>query len=168
MPAAQPTTEDDTTAGIETADVCTDSDLVAAARVVGRLARQLDTALSTVDLTMAQHRLLTLLSSRTEGASRLAEKLSVSRPSLTAVVDGLVARGLVERRPHDVDRRRIDHVLTQRGRKLLAAADVAAAARLGEIAKHLDAAGAQQALAGLGAWGAGLDAWREAKRTDRS
>ena len=138
---------------------------VAAAQAVSRLARHLETALAAVDLTMPQYRVLTLLGTRTEGASVLAEKLSVSRPSLTAVVDGLVARGLVERRPHDVDRRRIDHVLTPQGRALLAAADAAGAARLGEIAALVDSRSSQAAWAGLDAWVRALDAYRDAKRS---
>ena len=51
----------------------------------------------------------------------LADKLAVSRPSVTGVVDGLVARGLVPRNPDAADRRRIGVDLTGDGRRLLRA-----------------------------------------------
>ena len=68
-------------------------------RVVARLARQVELALATVDLTLPQYRVLILLGEGKEAASALADKLAVSRPSVTGVVDGLVARGLVQREP---------------------------------------------------------------------
>ena len=66
-------------------------------RVVARLARQVELALTTVDLTLPQYRVLGILDRGPEASSVLAEKLAVSRPSVTGVVDGLVARGLARR-----------------------------------------------------------------------
>jgi len=63
----------------------------------------------------------------------LAKKLAVSRPSVTGVVDGLVARGLVRRDHTEDDRRRIDVGLTDAGRELLAAADSAVEQRMERI-----------------------------------
>ena len=57
----------------------------------------------------------------------------MSRPSVTGVVDGLVARGLVRRDHTDDDRRRIDVGLTDTGRELLAAADAAVEQRMERI-----------------------------------
>ena len=68
-----------------------------------------------------------------EAASVLADKLAVSRPSVTGVVDGLVARGLVRRDHIDDDRRRVDVGLTDAGRMLLAAADAAVEQRTERI-----------------------------------
>ena len=51
---------------------------------------------------------------------------------MTAVVDGLVGRGLVERHHSEDDRRRVSHLLTPSGRQLLAAADEAVEGRLVE------------------------------------
>ncbi len=97
------------------------------------MARQVERAVATVDLTLAQYRVLCVLGDGCEAASRLADKLSVSRPSLTGVVDGLVARGLV-RRDHDPsDRRRIDVGLTDTGRIVLADADAAVDERMERI-----------------------------------
>jgi DNA-binding MarR family transcriptional regulator len=42
----------------------------------------------------------------------------VSMPTITSVVDGLVARGLVEREPEPSDRRRVRLNLTPAGRRL--------------------------------------------------
>jgi DNA-binding MarR family transcriptional regulator len=100
---------------------------------LARLARQVEVAVSTVDLTLAQYRVISILGDGCEAASVLAEKLAVSRPSITGVVDGLVARELVRRDHTDDDRRRIDVGLTDAGRVLLAAADAAVEQRMERI-----------------------------------
>jgi long-chain acyl-CoA synthetase len=133
--------------------------------VGARLARQVEVGLSQVDLTLSQYRTLMFLDEGWAAASVLADHLAVTRPSVTAVVDGLVARGLVERKHHDSDRRRIEHRLTDRGREVLCQADGAVEARLREIAGHLgDDDDAAAAFAGLDLWRQGLDAFRAAKK----
>jgi long-chain acyl-CoA synthetase len=102
------------------------------------MARQVERAVATVDLTLAQYRVLGVLGDGCEAASRLADKLSVSRPSLTGVVDGLVARGLVRRDPGQCDRRRIDVGLTEAGRLVLAQADAAVDERMERIVQLLE------------------------------
>jgi long-chain acyl-CoA synthetase len=94
-------------------------------------------AVTTVNLTLAQYRVMAILGDGCEAASVLAEKLAVSRPSITGVVDGLVARGLVRRDHLDDDRRRVDVGLTDAGRQLLAAADAAVEQRLERIEQLL-------------------------------
>ncbi|MGA2925781.1 MAG: MarR family transcriptional regulator [Solirubrobacteraceae bacterium] len=134
-------------------------------RVVARLARQVELALTTVDLTLPQYRVLGILGGGPEASSVLAEKLAVSRPTVTGVVDGLVARGLA-RRDHDgADRRRIGIELTDDGRRLLVQADTEVERRLHEIAAHLDDAGS--AFAGLGPWLEALNAHRSARHSAR-
>ncbi len=103
---------------------------VASGRVAARLARQVEVGLGQVDLSLPQYRILMFLDEGATVASKLADHLAVSRPTITAVVDGLVARGLVERRPHDQDRRRVGHALTEAGRQLLQEADRSVDARL--------------------------------------
>ncbi len=83
------------------------------------LARQVELALVEVDLSLPQYRILILLDEGKVAASALADRLAVSRPSVTAVVDGLVTRGLVERHHDPADRRRVGHDLTAEGRRLL-------------------------------------------------
>lgn len=129
-------------------------------RTLARLARQVELAATTVDLTLAQYRVLGILGEGREAASKLAEKLAVSRPSVTGVVDGLVTRGLVERSNDDSDRRRVDVQLTDLGRQTLAQVDAEVQRRLDEVAAH----GEEPADALF----AGLDAWRQAFSNYRS
>jgi len=124
-------------------------------------------ALAEVDLTLPQYRILIHLDEGKVVASALADGLSVSRPSITAVVDGLVSRGLVERQHDPDDRRRIGHDLTPEGRALLARADEAVDGRLHEIASLLRARKRLEtdAFKGLESWQAALDALRMAKKS---
>jgi long-chain acyl-CoA synthetase len=134
-------------------------------RVIARLARQVEIALSGSDLSVSQYRLLMLLSKGSTAQSALASGLTVSRPTVTAVVDGLVRRELVQRTHEEVgDRRRVVHVLTECGKRLLAEADAAVQSRLAEIAGHLESPSlVEEALAGLRLWESALDAHRSAR-----
>jgi len=137
------------------------------ARVIARLARQVELALTTVELTLPQYRVLAFLADGNQAASRLAEKLAVSRPSVTGVVDGLVARGLVTRSEDPADRRRVGHELTPGGRQVLETAEAEVQRRLTEIASHRpDRAAA--AFAGLATWQETLDSYRIARRAGRT
>jgi long-chain acyl-CoA synthetase len=135
-------------------------------RGIARLARQLELALATVDLTVSQYRILAFLAEGNEAASALAEKLAVSRPSVTGVVDGLVARGLVQRSEDPADRRRVGHDLTDAGRRVIDTAEAEIQRRLDEIASHRPGRAAA-AFAGLAAWQEALDGYREARRAAR-
>ncbi len=104
---------------------------------LAHIARIVERAVATTDLSLSQYRVLATLGEGQEAASRLAEKLAVSRPSITGVVDGLVARGLVRRDHASCDRRRIDVGLTEAGRQLLARADAAVEERLPRITELL-------------------------------
>jgi DNA-binding MarR family transcriptional regulator len=87
----------------------------------------------------------------------------VSRPNVTAIVDGLVERQLVERLTDPDDRRRVRHALTAAGRAALAAADESVDERLLAIAEQLPPAKARRAVTGLGLWTDALDAARRAR-----
>jgi DNA-binding MarR family transcriptional regulator len=127
-------------------------------RLVGRtaawLAKQVEIGLATVDLSLPQYRVLGLLDESAAVSSDLADRLDVRPPTVTAVVDGLVTRSLVERRPVEGDRRRVSHTLTGEGRRLLVAGDTAVFDRLCEIVDALRADDDDRALAfdGLAAW----------------
>jgi long-chain acyl-CoA synthetase len=133
-------------------------------RVVARLARHVEVALAALELSPSQYRTLGFLSGGPEHASRLADRLAIRPPSLTAVVDSLVARGLVERMADPGDRRRVGHRLTDEGRRTLAEADAAVEARLAELLGLVGAAAAEAAAAGLEAWQEPLDAFAAARR----
>jgi len=136
-------------------------------RVAARLARQVDVGLAQVDLSLPQYRILLFLAEGAVAASALADNLAVSRPSVTAVVDGLVSRGLVERRHDEGDRRRVGHTLTAEGRRILDQADAAVDARLAEIARFLtDEQEAATAFEGLARWRSALDAFRASRKSE--
>ena len=129
-------------------------------RVAAWLSKRVEVALSTVDLTVPQFRLLGILAEGSSAASGLADRLAVRRPSITALVDGLVARGLVDRRQEDSDRRRVELRLTKDGERILAAADRAVDEYLVSIAGHLPAKEEAQALRSLELWGRAMVAHR--------
>ena len=116
-------------------------------------------------LSLPQYRVLSLLGDGSAAATVLADHLAVSRPNVTAIVDGLVERDLVERLTDPLDRRRVRHSLTAAGHNALRAADEAVDARLRAIADRLPPARASRALAGLDLWGDALDAARQARVT---
>jgi long-chain acyl-CoA synthetase len=120
-------------------------------RLAAWLGRQVEWALCEVELSAAQYRLLGLLDTRPEVASVLADKLTVSRPSITTVVDGLVARGLVERGSAEGDRRRVTHDLTEAGRALLQEADRVVEQSLQHVIGEMEPRAGRSASAGLGA-----------------
>jgi len=141
-------------------------------RTLGRtaawLAKQVEIGLGAVDLSLPQYRVLSMLEGTSALSSDLAERLAVRPPTVTAVVDGLVTRGLVERRTVEGDRRRVDHVLTRHGRQVLDAADTAVNIRLCEIAGHLHSpAETDRAFEGLTLWRRAMVASRLARTSPR-
>jgi long-chain acyl-CoA synthetase len=141
-------------------------------RTLGRtaawLSKQVEIGLSDVDLSLPQYRVLAMLEGTSALSSDLAERLAVRPPTVTAVVDGLVVRGLIERRTVEADRRRVDHVLTEHGSRLLEEADTAVNTRLCEIAGHLESqADVDRAFEGLSMWRRALIASRLARSAGR-
>lgn len=129
-------------------------------RVAARLAKVVERSLTDLDLSLAQYRLLGNLADGPSQASTLAERLIVSRPSITALADGLVERGLVTRGGSDGDRRRVMHVLTAAGQRMLSDADDAIETRLQGLAEELSEPDGRRAFKGLEAWGRALDSYR--------
>ena len=72
------------------------------------------------DLSVPQFRALSYID-RNSGASlsAVAEHIGLTLPSMSKIVDGLVARKLVIRQTHPDDRRRMTLALTERGRSAL-------------------------------------------------
>ncbi len=93
------------------------------------------------DLSVPQLRVLVYLN-RHEGASLsdIAEHLGLTLPSMSKMIDGLVARGLVDRRMDPDDRRRVTLNPTALGRTEMQAAYKATASRLAERLEALPAA----------------------------
>jgi DNA-binding MarR family transcriptional regulator len=132
-----------------------------------RLAKRVEVVLGEVDLSPAQYRLLGSLADGPEGASRLARSLAITKPSLTGIVDGLVARKLVDRHDDPSDRRRVALTLTGAGRRILAHADRSIEQRLDEILSSTSEDDAALARRGLAAWRAPLDEYRDARASLR-
>ena len=129
-------------------------------RVAARLAKHVERALAEVGLSLPQYRVLANLAEGPSAASALAELLIVSRPSVTALADGLVERGLIERRPEPGDRRSVIHVLTPAGRELVTGADAAIDGRLAGLLRGLAEPERRRAVAGLRVWHKALEAAR--------
>lgn len=136
-------------------------------RAAARLAKHVELALSHVGLSLPQYRVLVMLEQGSAAASALASRLAVSPPSVTALVDGLVTRRLVKRQPVAGDRRQVAHVLTDKGRRVLAEADAAVTTRLEDITSHLPPSERTRALAGLHLWQKAMDSYIEAKVRNR-
>ena len=139
--------------------------VVAAARAAAKLARQVTIPLGEVDLSLPQYRVLAFLDEGEAAPSDLAGRLSVSRPSITALMDGLITRGLVDRRPDTDDGRRVHHHLTDDGRNVLQRADQAVGDRLVAIGTHVNAGDPSVLIASLARFGQAIRAARAAGTT---
>ena len=142
-----------------------DPQVVAAARAAAKLARQVTIPLGEVDLSLPQYRVLAFLDEGEAAPSDLAGRLSVSRPSITALMDGLITRGLVERRPDTDDGRRVHHHLTDTGRDTLQRADQAVGDRLVAIGTHMNTGDPDVLIASLARFGEAIRTARAAGTT---
>lgn len=86
-------------------------DLVAAGSRVNHVVSR-RAGLSESELVTLEH-----LSREQIGPAEVARRLEVSTAAATGIVDRLVSRGHVERRPHEVDRRRTELHITDSGRE---------------------------------------------------
>jgi DNA-binding MarR family transcriptional regulator len=77
------------------------------------------------DLTPQQYRILKLAGAGGERSAKLAERLAVAKPTLTATADGLVAAGYARRDAEPGDRRVVRLCLTESGRDAVGRADAA-------------------------------------------
>lgn len=100
-------------------------------------------------LTMGQFRLLHLIQKGVGSVSELARCQSVSQPTISRQVDGLVKKGLVTRRPDATDRRVVHLELSERGVELLEDLEARAQRRVAETLASLSVAEKEQLLAGL-------------------
>jgi DNA-binding MarR family transcriptional regulator len=121
----------------------TDPDLRRVVRALALAARRLERA--TADLTLAQYRVLALVAGGDERSSLVAERLAVARPTITAVVDGLVERGYLTREAVAGDRRSQRLVVTDPGRAALDASEQSMATAIADV---LDDAADRDAVVG--------------------
>lgn len=90
---------------------------VEAVRALARAARALERASS--ELNMAHYRVLSAIASGEDRASRVAERLELGRPAISAAVDALCRAGYLVRTEVKKDQRAFDLRLTDAGGDLL-------------------------------------------------
>jgi len=134
---------------------------------LARLARLLERACCELQppLTLAQYRLLAMIGSGADRASHLAGQLALAKPTVSATVDTLVERGLVERGSSRHDRRVTTLAVTPRGHEEVADAEAAMRARLDDVLARLDDPDAVSGV--LAALRSGLDERRSERRAAR-
>ena len=111
-----------------------DSSAVEALLTILRISRVLERI--DAGVSPQQYRMLKLIGAGGERSARLADKLAVARPTLTATADSLVAAGLAYREPEPGDRRVVRLRLTEAGESAVARADVAYAEWFGGLLDH--------------------------------
>jgi DNA-binding MarR family transcriptional regulator len=143
--------------GAETLDVPTAQAAVLTVMRLFRALERIDTG-----LTAQQYRILKLAGAGGERSARLAERLAVAKPTLTATADGLVAAGYAQREAEAGDRRVVRLSLTAAGRAALERADAVYADWLGPLLDATgDPAGVLEALTRLDA---AMDERRRARK----
>ena len=90
-----------------------------AIRTLSRLARVLERGCADGDLSLPQYRLLAMVGTGGERSTALAERLAVAKPTVTAMVDSLVERGMLCRSDVAGDRRAVRITITGGGRRAL-------------------------------------------------
>ncbi|MEV4893189.1 MarR family winged helix-turn-helix transcriptional regulator [Nonomuraea sp. NPDC050540] len=96
-----------------------DADLLAAVRTIVRLARIAQQACEEGGLTMPQYRALTSAAAGRQRAYELARYTAVSRPAISALTNGMVRSGLIERGGLASDGRGVVFDVTRHGHEVL-------------------------------------------------
>ena len=125
----------------------TPEELDIAVRALAFVSRTLEK--STETMTLPQFRVLTLIVNSPDRASRIAAGADVTRPSLTGLLDGLVAKGWVTRSEVDGDRRGVSLAITPAGANAYNDAQAAMATAVQDLLGHADPKTARRALDGL-------------------
>jgi DNA-binding MarR family transcriptional regulator len=122
---------------------------VQAVRALARASRILERASG--ELSLAHYRVLSAVASGEERASRVAARLALGRPAISAAVDALGQRGLISRGSVVADGRAAALSVTPEGLRLLAEVETEMARRLDELgARTPDPSRLVEALTWLG------------------
>ncbi len=92
---------------------------------------------SSTELSLAHYRVLSAISSGDERASRIAGRLALGKPAISAAVTSLCQRGLLSRVDVEGDLRAAKLRLTSEGQALLARAETEMAGRLDQVASRV-------------------------------
>ncbi|HVV18771.1 MAG TPA: MarR family winged helix-turn-helix transcriptional regulator [Pseudonocardiaceae bacterium] len=109
----------------------TDPRAVEAVRALARASRILERASG--ELNLAHYRVLSAIASGDERASRIAARLALGKPTISATVDSLCQRGLLSRTGESTDQRVAVLRLTDAGRELLAGVEEEMLRRLADL-----------------------------------
>jgi DNA-binding MarR family transcriptional regulator len=101
-----------------------------AVRALARLSRLMERAVLDEGLSLAHFRVLAAVAEGEARASLVARRLALGKPTVSASVEALCRRGLLERRDLEDDQRVSALHLTAQGRRVLADADLAMTERL--------------------------------------
>lgn len=102
------------------------------------VSKYLERSLELNELSRPQYLLLLALASERLISNKLAERLLVSRPSVSALLDSLDSKGLISRSIDRFDRRRVSVAITQKGKLLLDGAKADLGNRLMKLIEELD------------------------------
>lgn len=128
---------------------------VEAVRAVARLSRVLERACG--ELSMAHYRVLAAVADGDERASRVARRLALGKPTISASVEALCRRGLLTREDTAGDQRAVTLRLTSAGAQALDDVETAMSDRLSAVLAHT--AKRAETLSALCRLGAGMDAY---------
>src|SRR6201994_4739202 len=122
---------------------------VQAVRALARLARALER--SSGDLNLAHYRVLAAVADGDERASRVAARLALGKPTVSAAVESLTGRGLLSREDAAEDRRAATLALPRAGELALATVEEEMLGRLDDLtSRTADPDAVLDALARLG------------------
>jgi DNA-binding MarR family transcriptional regulator len=114
----------------------TNESKVQAVRAMARLARALER--SSGDLHLAHYRVLAAVADGDERASRVAERLALGKPTVSAAVESLCKRGLLAREVSVDDRRVATLSPTPAGEAALAEVEEVMVGRIDEILRRTE------------------------------
>ncbi|MGW4030058.1 MarR family winged helix-turn-helix transcriptional regulator [Streptomyces sp. NPDC004838] len=110
-----------------------DTELLGSIRAVIRLARIAQQACEEAGLTLAQYRALNSAVSGEQRAYELARYTAVSRPAVSALTNGMVRSGLIERSDTAGDGRGVVFSITDHGVETLRRAEALLVGRIREV-----------------------------------
>lgn len=136
---------------------------VEAVRALARASRVLERASG--ELSLAHYRVLSAIASGDERASRVANRLAIGKPTVSAAVDSLAQRGLLARTGVDADQRVAALHLTPEGEAVLSRVEAEMIRRIDDLGVRTpNSAQLMESLAWLGAAIDDMHAQRAAER----
>ena len=136
---------------------------VEAVRALARATRVLERASG--ELSLAHYRVLAAIASGDQRASRVANRLAIGKPTVSAAVDALAQRGLLIRKGVDGDQRVAALHLTAEGDAILARVEAEMIRRIDDLcARTPNGAQLMESLVWLGAAIDDMQAQRAAER----